>query len=69
MSEAVREMVNYEYQFYSTPRFIGEPVSEFWEVHKVFHSWLDNGSHNFIVVLRRPTQTKSPNKSKEKDKS
>jgi hypothetical protein len=54
-----REIIQYEYQFYSTPRYIGEPVSEFWEIHKVFHSWLDNGnSHTFIVVLRRPYEKK-----------
>lgn len=49
-----REIIHYEYWVYSTPRFIGEPVSEDWEIHKVFHSWLDNGAHNFIVVLRHP---------------
>lgn len=52
--QAMREIINYEYMIYGTPKFIGEPVSEFWEIHKVFHSWLSNGSHNFIVVLRRP---------------
>jgi hypothetical protein len=67
MSEAVREIINYEYWIYSTPRFIGEPVSEFWEVHKVFHSWLDNGLHNFIVVLRRPFPAHPNQDSKVKD--
>lgn len=62
MVEAAREKVIYEYMIYSTPRYIGEPITEDWEVYKVFHSWLDNGSHNFIVVLRQPY----PNNNKEK---
>ena len=53
-TEAKREIVKYEYWIRSTPRFIGEPVDEFWEIHQVFHSWLPNGAHNFIVVMRRP---------------
>lgn len=53
MSETKREIITYEYQIYSTPKFIVEPVDETWEIHKVFHSWLENGEHNFIVVLRR----------------
>ena len=52
--QAMRERIDYEYLIYSTPRYISEPVDESYELHKVFHSHLDNGSHNFIVVLRRP---------------
>jgi len=55
-----REIIYYEYWIYSTPRYIGESVDEFWEIHKVFHSYLDNGQHNFIVVLRRPTERPKP---------
>lgn len=58
VGETAREIIQYEYRFESTPKYLSEDINEFWEVHKVFHSWLDNGSHNFIVVLRRPLERK-----------
>lgn len=61
MSEATREVICYEYRFETTPKYLSDDITEFWEVHKVFHSWLGNGHHNFIVVLRReikPTKDK-----------
>jgi hypothetical protein len=58
MEQLSREIIKYEYMIYSTPKFIGEPVDEFWEIHKVFHSYLDNGHHSFIVVLRKPYHAK-----------
>jgi hypothetical protein len=52
-NQPVRDIKHYEYQVVSTPRFLPELLDEFWDIHKVFHSYLDNGAHNFIVVIRR----------------
>lgn len=72
MSEdkAGREKIYYEYYIYSTPRFTGEPIDEEYEVHQVLHSWLSNGTHNFIIVFRRPfPKPLSPTDNKEKGDS
>lgn len=55
---ASREIIKYEYWFISTPRFTHDFIDETWELHQVFHSWLPNGSHNFIVAFRREYKRK-----------
>ena len=52
-----REIEVYEYRVIATPEYCAY-IDENWEIHKVFHTYLDNGHHSFALVFRRRMKRK-----------
>lgn len=50
--QPARKKIRYEYRIKSTPEYTSD-IEEQWEVYNVFHSYLSNKEHNFIIVFRR----------------